>query len=89
MILKTVWNLRFRTFLQNGGFILYYVNYNFVNFSSINEIYLHLYSFDLDPPGVGGLVQRGLHVVRDLLPEVNPSKSRTVYYLSAERIIFL
>ena len=29
---------------------------------------LHLDPLDINPPGVGGLVQRGLHVVGDLLP---------------------
>ena len=36
---------------------------------SINQnFYSHLDPLHLDPPGVGGLVQRGLHPVGDLLP---------------------
>ena len=34
----------------------------------LSSIYLHFHPLDLDAPGVRGLVQRGLHPVRDLLP---------------------
>ena len=48
-----------------------------VHFGSLGDTYsalwhfmghLHLDPLDLDAPGVGGDVQRGLHVVGDLLP---------------------
>ena len=34
----------------------------------MTQLYSHLDPFHLDAPWVGGLVQGGLHVVRDLLP---------------------